>query len=190
MPGRQKRGALALLFFFACLPAVHAAEGDPAAGKRKTLTCNACHGTSGFKSMPKLGGQSAAYVVEALRAFKAGKRSHATMRDVAGALSERDMADLGAHYASIARAAPVEGTPPEAATACVACHGPQGDQPASPEIAVLAGQNAAYLEQVLKEYRAGTRANPAMQASAKDLTDAQIAELSAYFAARGALVVK
>jgi cytochrome c553 len=45
--------------------AAHAAEGDPAAGKRKTVTCNACHGQSGFKNMPKLGGQSAAYLIAA-----------------------------------------------------------------------------------------------------------------------------
>ncbi|HWA13384.1 MAG TPA: c-type cytochrome [Burkholderiales bacterium] len=190
MPVPTKRGALALLFFFALPLAAPAAGGDPVAGKRKTLTCNACHGTTAFKSMPRLGGQSAAYVVEALRAFKAGKRSHNTMRDVAGALSERDMADLGAHYASIPRAAMVEGVPPESAAACVACHGAQGDQPASPEIAVIAGQSAPYIEQVLKEYRAGTRANAVMQAGAKELTDAQISELAAYFAARAALVAR
>jgi cytochrome c553 len=190
MPALTKGGAFALLFFFALPPAAPAAEGDPVAGKRKTVTCNACHATTAFKSMPRLGGQSAAYVVEALRAFKDGKRSHNTMRDVAGALSERDMADLGAHYASIPRAAPVEGVAPESAAACVACHGAQGDQPAAPEIAVIAGQSAPYVEQVLKEYRAGTRANAVMQAAAKDLTDAQIADLAAYFAARGALVAR
>jgi cytochrome c553 len=100
------------------------------------------------------------------------------------------MADLGAWYASIPRSTPVEGAPPEAAASCAACHGPQGDQPAMAEAAILAGQSAAYLEQVLKEYRAGTRINPVMQAAAKDLVDSQVAELAAWFASRAALVTK
>ena len=166
-----------------------AADGDPVAGKRKTLTCNACHGVSGFKSMPRLGGQSAAYVVEALRAYKSGKRTHSTMRDIAGALSERDFADLGAHYAAIPRVPSTDGVPPPSER-CAACHGAQGDQPASPEIALIAGQSAAYLEQTLREYRAGSRLNAVMQEQAKDLDDAQIAELAAYFASRAALSVK
>lgn len=167
------------------------AQGDAAAGKRKTLTCNACHGVSGFKSMPKLGGQSAGYVVSALEAYKAGKRSHATMRDVAGALSRRDMADLGAYYASIPRAAAQEATePPATAAACTACHGVQGDQPAADDVPIIAGQNAAYLELALGEYRAGTRVHEVMQAQVKDLDDAAPAQLAAWFAARPGLLVK
>ncbi|HVY07950.1 MAG TPA: c-type cytochrome [Burkholderiales bacterium] len=168
-----------------------AIDGDPVAGMRKTVTCNACHGVSGFKSMPKLGGQSAGYIVEALRAYKSGKRSHNTMRDVAGALSERDIADLGAHYAAIPKAArAAEATPPVVAERCVACHGAQGDQPAAPEIPILAGQNAAYAGQVLREYREGSRVHEVMQGQAHDLDDAQIAEIIAYFAGRSTLSVK
>lgn len=167
------------------------APGDAAAGKRKTLTCNACHGVSGFKAMPRLGGQSADYIVSALEAYKAGKRSHATMRDVAGALSRRDMADLGAYYASIPRAAAEEGAePPAAATACAACHGTKGDQPAADGVPILAGQSAAYIELVLMEYRAGTRIHEIMQAQVKGLDDAALGELAAWFAARPGLLVK
>ncbi len=167
------------------------AAGDPVAGKRKTVTCNACHGVSGFKAMPRLGGQGATYIVEALRAYKSGKRTHSTMRDVAGALSERDFADLGAHYAAIPRAAPAAEVPPPAiAGRCAACHGAQGDQPVSPEIALIAGQSPGYIEQTLREYRGGSRAHAVMQEQAKDLDDTQIAELAAYFASRPALSVK
>lgn len=167
------------------------AQGDPIAGKRKTLTCNACHGVSGFKSMPRLGGQAAGYIVSALGAYKAGKRSHATMRDVAGALSERDMADLGAYYASISRAIAAEAPElPAAAAACTACHGAQGDQPAADDVAIIAGQNAAYLELVLREYRAGTRTHEVMQAQVKDLDDAALAQLAAWFAALPGLLAK
>jgi cytochrome c553 len=189
-----KRGALALLFFFALLASganARAAPGDPVAGKRKTVTCNACHGNSGFKSMPRLGGQSAAYVVEALRAFKEGRRPHSTMRDVAGALSERDMADLGAHYASLPRAAASEEAPPPASAAsCAACHGVQGADPATPDVAILAGQSAGYLELALREYRSGTRAHTIMQAVARGIEDAQIAELAAWFSSRPGLTAK
>jgi cytochrome c553 len=170
----------------------HAAEGDPVAGKRKTVTCNACHGVSGFKSMPKLGGQSATYLVAALRAFKAGTRPHNTMRDVAGALSEKDFADLAAHYGAMPRlAAASEGEPPPAgAERCAACHGPRGDQPATPDVAVIAGQSAAYVEQVVREYRDGVRPHAVMQEQVRSLGDAEIAELALYFSRQAALSVK
>jgi cytochrome c553 len=181
--------ALALMALFAA--SAPAAEGDPAAGKRKTTTCNACHGVSGFKSMPRLGGQSAGYIVSALRAYQDGKRSHSTMRDVAGALSARDIADLGAHYASIQRPAPAPAAEaPEPAARCAACHGAQGDEPLTPDVAIIAGQNAAYLELTLKEYRSGTRVHEVMQQQAAGLDDATIAGLAAYFASRAGLSVK
>ncbi|MNG39007.1 Cytochrome c4 precursor [compost metagenome] len=50
--------------------------------------------------MPKLGGQHAAYIAKALQEYKAGNRSHPTMRAIAAGLSDKDMADLGAYYAS------------------------------------------------------------------------------------------
>lgn len=83
-----------------------AAEGDPAAGKEKKTMCAGCHGIAGYKtafpevySVPKLGGQHAAYIVSALKAYKAGERSHPTMRAIAAGLSDQDMADLAAYYA-------------------------------------------------------------------------------------------
>ena len=50
--------------------------------------------------MPKLGGQQAAYIVKALQAYKSGDRSHPSMRAIAAGLSDQDMADLAAYYAS------------------------------------------------------------------------------------------
>jgi len=84
-----------------------AAEGDPAAGKGKNSMCVGCHGIGGYKTVypevyhvPKLGGQHAAYMVKALQEYKAGNRSHPTMRAIAAGLSDQDMADLAAYYAS------------------------------------------------------------------------------------------
>ena len=83
--------------------------GDPVKGKARSWVCSGCHGVPGTKtafpdlySVPKLGGQHADYIVSALRAYKKGERSNNTMRAQASALSEADMADLGAYYSGAA----------------------------------------------------------------------------------------
>jgi len=82
------------------------AEGDAAAGKQKTWTCEGCHGIPDYRtaypdvySVPKLGGQSAGYIVKALQDYKAGSRKNTTMGAIAARLSEQDMADIAAYYA-------------------------------------------------------------------------------------------
>jgi cytochrome c553 len=89
--------------------AAQAAEGNPAAGKDKTSMCAGCHGIPGYKtafpvtySVPRLGGQHAAYIVKALQGYKNGDRTHPSMRAIAAGLSDQDMADLAAYYASTA----------------------------------------------------------------------------------------
>lgn len=84
-----------------------AAAGDPAAGKKKNSMCAGCHGIADYRtafpevySVPKLGGQHAAYIVKALQEYKAGDRSHPSMRAIASSLSDQDMADLAAYYSS------------------------------------------------------------------------------------------
>ena len=186
---------MATAFFHAV--ASHAADGDAAAGKRKTVTCNACHGQSGFKSMPKLGGQGATYLVAALRAYKEDKRVHATMRDVAHALSEKDIADLAAHYAAVPLVAGDSIAPSDAGVGrsaiverCAACHGALGAQASAPEVALIAGQSPGYLDQALREYKSGARSHALMQEQARDLDDQQIAEVVAWFARQKGLSVK
>ena len=83
------------------------AVGDPKAGHLKTSMCAGCHGIPGWRtaypsvySVPKLGGQHADYLVAALKAYKSGERSHPSMVGIAGSLSEQDMEDLAAYYAS------------------------------------------------------------------------------------------
>ncbi len=89
-----------------CLPAA-AQAGDPAAGKAKAFACTGCHGLGGTKvaypdvyKVPKLGGQHAAYIVAALKSYKAGERFNETMKAQATLLSEKDMADIAAYYAA------------------------------------------------------------------------------------------
>ena len=88
-------------------PVTAAADGDAAAGKLKTALCEGCHGIEGYKTafpsvyrVPKLGGQHAGYIVKALQGYKAGERSHPTMRAIAAGLTDQDMADLAAYYAA------------------------------------------------------------------------------------------
>ena len=68
------------------------------------------------------------------------------------------------------------------ATICASCHGAQGISP-SPLWPNLAGQKAPYLEKQLKAFRDGTRKDPMMGPMAKPLSDEDIANISAYFAA-------
>jgi cytochrome c553 len=84
------------------------AAGDAAAGQNKKSMCAGCHGIEGYRSVypdtyrvPKLGGQHADYIVAALKEYKSGERKHATMRAIAGSLSDQDMADLAAYYADV-----------------------------------------------------------------------------------------
>ena len=88
---------------------VQAADGNAAAGKSKSSMCAGCHGIPGYKTafpvtycVPKLGGQHAAYAVQALQGYKSGDRTHPSMRAIAAGLSDQDMADLAAYYASAA----------------------------------------------------------------------------------------
>ncbi|HLQ26534.1 MAG TPA: cytochrome c [Acidiferrobacterales bacterium] len=82
--------------------------GDPAKGRDKSNTCTGCHGIPGWRnaypnySVPKLGGQRAAYIVSALKAYQSGTREHATMHAIAVSLSDQDMIDLAAYFSELA----------------------------------------------------------------------------------------
>ena len=84
-------------------PAVTAA-GDVAAGKEKAAQqCQQCHGLDGNSAVPqfpKLGGQHAKYIVQALEDYKAGVRRNAIMAGFSASLSKQDREDLAAWYAS------------------------------------------------------------------------------------------
>jgi cytochrome c553 len=82
-----------------------APKGDAAAAKSKISMCIGCHGVVGYRTaypdvyqVPKIGGQSPAYIVKALEAYKSGDRPHPSMQGVARSLSAKDMADLAAYY--------------------------------------------------------------------------------------------
>jgi len=75
------------------------------AHRNKTAMCIGCHGIPGYKTafpsvyhVPKIAGQQPAYIINALKAYKAGERSHPSMRGIAASLTDQDMADLAAYY--------------------------------------------------------------------------------------------
>jgi len=82
------------------LPA-HAA-GDAAAGKAKAGSCAMCHGPTGAGTSmaPKLAGEDQAKFSQAMQDYKSGKRDNAMMKSQAASLSNDDIANLAAYYAS------------------------------------------------------------------------------------------
>jgi len=146
-----------------------------------------------MQSVPNLGGQSPTYFVASMRAYQEGKRAHATMRDVAKTYTDKDLKNFAAYYAQFGKQDGDGGgvsEKPAVSAQCEACHGPLGRAPVNPESAVLAGQKAAYLKLVLKEYREGTRTHAVMQQAAASLTDADIEVLGVYFSQLEGLLVK
>lgn len=97
--------SMSLLFPFSAL-----AEGDPKAGKVKSYTCTGCHGIPGYNNVyptyrvPKIGGQNYEYMVLALKAYRDGEREHSTMQLQANSLSEQDIKDVSAYFASLGSA--------------------------------------------------------------------------------------
>jgi len=100
-------------FLAACVAAVFAAPvaqaqnvtGDAEAAKNKVSMCAGCHGIPGYRTaypkvyhVPKIGGQQPQYIINALKAYKTGERSHPSMLGIAASLTEQDMADLAAYY--------------------------------------------------------------------------------------------
>jgi cytochrome c553 len=79
------------------------AAGDVQAGKAKAGACAGCHGANGegVKPNPPLAGKSEAETVQALKDYKSGKRANPLMKTFAVPLSDQDMANLGAYYASL-----------------------------------------------------------------------------------------
>ena len=174
---------------------VAAVAGDAAAGgKKHAASCASCHGAAGISpndTWPSLAGQSAAYLVRILGAYKSGDQSDVMMSPVAKTLGDSDIQNLAAYYAGLScKAAPGEAPTDDAAAGkilaaknCAACHGETGigSNPAWPR---LAGQKSGYLVNALKAFRAGLRKDPMMAGITRGLSDADIDNLAAYYAAQ------
>ena len=89
-----------------------AAAADVAAGRRKALQCQACHGLDGLSKLPEaphLAGQPERYVVKSLEEYRSGARKNDLMTLVVKDLTDQDIADLAAYYAAIE----ISATPPK-----------------------------------------------------------------------------
>jgi len=168
-----------------------AAAGDAARGEKLAYTCQGCHGIPNYKnsypiySVPRLGGQHAAYLVVALKAYSSQERAHPTMHSHAATMSEQDMQDMAAYLAGqeLKPTGKAVGTTPKAAQTCIACHGNDGIG-ILPEYPNLAGQHEDYLRHALAAYRSGQRKNAVMGGMAAALTDADIRELASYYSSQ------
>lgn len=176
------------------------AAGDPAAGQAKTAVCAACHGADGNSAVatfPKLAGQGERYLMKQIQDIKAGTRVVVEMTGLTDSLSDQDIADIAAYYASQSAstgAADPElveqgqtlfkaGNAAKGIPACIGCHGPAGKGMAAAGFPRLAGQHPDYTTTQLKKFRAGERVNDdarMMRDIAANLSDAEIKALASY----------
>jgi cytochrome c553 len=83
-----------------------AMAGDAAAGKSRAAACAACHGANGISAnglWPNLAGQKEPYLAAQMKAFRDGDRKNPMMSPMAAALSDADIANLAAYYASLGK---------------------------------------------------------------------------------------
>ena len=188
--------------------------GDVRAGQARSTVCAACHGPQGLAiapNFPDLAGQSATYLYVQLKTFKHGQRSDPIMSGQAATLSDTDMRNLAAYYASLpakpaghADAASrggrlfLDGDPARGIPPCQACHGTTGrgprvypsDAPQPPWATFprLHGQSASYVTKALDDFRSGARSGSSnaliMHGVAGTLDDADIQVLSSYIASQ------
>ena len=176
--------------------------GDAKAGEAKATVCGACHGMDGNSALamyPKLAVQNESYTVRQLAQFKNGQRNNAIMLPFASTLSDQDMHDLGAFFASkqatpgqtdeayVARAQALyrAGDAKLGVPACMACHGPSWRGMAGSAYPQVAGQWSEYVSAKLTEWRAGTTWGDYEHAKimpeiAKRLGEKDIAALASY----------
>jgi len=177
-----------------------AQAADVEAGKVKSAACAACHSADGNSVnpvWPSLAGQNASYISKQLADFKSGARKNAIMMGMSAALTQEDMNDLGAYYASQtikggeAAADKVTmgemlyraGNAEKGLIACTACHGPMGGGIATSGFPAVSGQHAVYVEQQLNDFASGTRANDPnrmMRDIAEKLSADEIAAVAQY----------
>jgi len=178
------------------------AAGNASAGKDKAAMCAACHGEDGnspTNMFPKIAGQGEAYLVKQITEFKIGGRKNAMMAPMVAGLSDQDIADLSAYFASkkstpgavseelveAGQALYRGGNKESGVPACMACHGPTGAGVPAAKWPALSGQYASYTTTQLNAFADGSRdndPNSMMQDIAKKMTDDEIKAVSAFIA--------
>ena len=178
-------------------------KGDATAGQAKAAVCGACHGPDGNSpapNFPKLAGQGERYLTKQMHDIKDGKRTVLEMTGLLTNLSDQDLADISAYFASqkgsvgaadpklVARGEKLfrGGDLEKGLPSCIGCHSPNGAGIAAAGFPHLSGQHATYIAKQLTDFRkeeAG-RANDGdaaiMRTIARKLSDEDIAAVSSY----------
>ncbi len=176
-------------------PSAKPAAADLGAGKAiAERDCKACHGLDGkgvAPAIPNLAAQRARYLYNSLKEYKDGKRSHAALKNLATNMSEADLNNVAAYFASLppmasTAAADIKHSSPyekgkALAAPCAKCHGEDGNSniPGTPS---LAGQQPHYLVAAIQEYHQGDRAKGVMTSSLRDSGKLELESMALYFA--------
>ncbi len=203
----MKKFAIFLGLFFGTAGIAVAQSGDAEAGKEKSQVCAACHGPNGESPSdmyPHLAGQHEKYLLKQLKDYKLASetggeegRNNPIMMGQVASLSEQDMADLAAFFASqdepkgetpedlIASGRDLyrRGNPETNMPSCAGCHGPRGNGMGLAAFPDISGQHVAYLKSQLEMFRSGERANDPngmMQGVTEKMTDEEIELLSKF----------
>ena len=175
--------------------------GDPIAGKDKAMLCFGCHGEDGNSAdsaTPKLAGQYAIYIAKQVRNYLASTRTHMVMSGMAATISDADLDDIAAYFASLPM---MKGDHPSdnkigkelfenndlsrMMVRCNSCHGEAGKglAPGNPVYPVIGGQHRDYLLAQLIGFRQGLRNNSpggVMNITVHRLSDAELEALADY----------
>lgn len=173
------------------------ASGDATAGEAAAATCASCHGAHGNSSSPNanpdLAGQDATYLVKAMKSYKDGSRDHAVMLGMVATLSDTDLDNIAAFYASKTRQVPSAGGDAEVtreavsaegwAIKCNRCHGKNGKSE-NPEYPSLANQRADYIVRALLAYQGDGRDMSTMHKMSLPLMESEIQDIANYYSKR------
>jgi cytochrome c553 len=175
--------------------AMSAHAADVAAGKEKAQLCVSCHGENGIsqmENMPSLAGQLDQFIQWQLVYFRAGARKNEQMQPIVEQLSNEDIRNLGAYFASLPPPPPKPDDDPDlsrkgaqaaAGRRCAACH--LDTYAGSRAAARVAGQREDYLLKALRDYKSGMRSGGGQAAMAEvtyPLSDEEIVALAHYLA--------
>lgn len=167
--------------------------GDPFADIRGALKkCVKCHGEDGNASgsgMPNLTAQDPEYFLASMQAYADGARSHKLMRKLVADLDERTLSGMAVFYAvqePLRKDKAGDGDAKKGAALaepCANCHGDDGNAGGA-DMPTLAGQDARYFVKAMKAYQSGARQHEKMFEAVEQLSEAETADLAAFYAAQ------
>ena len=202
---------VAILYFFS---ACALAQGDPEAGESKVIICAACHGPVGVSAsnlFPNLAGQGEKYLLKHMGDIKSGARTVVEMTGLLAAMSEQDLADIAAFYASqerkIVGSSELEdeayglsaeeflalgenlyrgGNLDTEVPACTGCHSPRGNGNGPAGFPAIGGQHPEYIYKQLTQFQNNLRTNDGetliMRGIAGAMSDLEMRAVANYLA--------